>query len=76
LLKTSGSGLTYKQQVPIQTPYGLRVLDGADVTKNGKIVRGFELKTGKSPYKASQQTKDDWIRSNGVPVDLWRSVFR
>lgn len=59
-LEAQGNDVT--PQVRKNTPFGPRVID-AEVSKNGKVLGGVEVKTGNSAYNASQRAKDAWLRN-------------
>jgi hypothetical protein len=61
----------YRVEVPKNTPFGRRVID-IEVSKDGKVLGGVETKTGNSRYTPAQQSKDEWLRMNGYPVDVVR----
>jgi hypothetical protein len=69
LLRTAGRDI--QTEVTKQTPFGRRVID-IEVSTEGRVLGGVEVKTGGSPYHPSQRSKDEWLRQNGYPVDLVR----
>jgi hypothetical protein len=69
LLRKAGRDAT--TEVPKNTPFGRRVID-IEVSKDGKVLSGVETKTGNSRYTPAQQSKDEWLRMNGYPVDVVR----
>ena len=64
-------GFGVKKEVRKETPFGPRVID-LEVSKDGDVKGGIETKSGNSPYKPSQRTKDEYLRRQGYPVDVVR----
>jgi RHS repeat-associated protein len=69
LMKKEGREI--QKEVVKDTPFGKRFVD-IEVRKDGKPLGGIETKTGGSRHTPSQQSKDEWLRRNGYPVDLVR----
>lgn len=67
-----GAGRDVDRQVRKDTPFGPRVIDIEVKDKDGNVLGGVEVKSGKSRYRQDQRSKDEWLRQNGYPVDVVR----
>jgi hypothetical protein len=65
------AGREVSTEVYKKTMFGGRVID-IEVSMEGKVLGGIETKLGNSPYTASQQAKDMWLKLNNYPVNVLR----
>jgi RHS repeat-associated protein len=64
-------GYTVQQRVTIKTPIGTRVID-VQISRNGRVLGGLEIKTGGSRYLPSQRAKDWYLSRIGYRVHVIR----
>jgi RHS repeat-associated protein len=64
-------GFTVREEVVKNTPLGRRVVD-IEVSRNGKVLGGLEVKTGGSRYLPKQRAKDWYLRRTGFSIILLR----